>query len=98
MILAVYIDIDVGHEDPENKEYSHWSELPDLLLEKIFSYLNIREKYYASLVCINWYRVFRMPYVWKRFILEDNTLTRSRFNYYSGWQVSLYIITIHINQ
>ncbi|XP_057653336.1 uncharacterized protein LOC130892106 isoform X2 [Diorhabda carinulata] len=86
---AVYIDIENVSEDEENKEYSKWSELPDLLLEEIFSYLEIREKYYASLVCRNWYRAFRLPYVWNRFVLRDNTLTRSRFNYYSGWQYVL---------
>lgn len=32
------------------KEYSTWNELPDLLLEEIFKYLTIRERYYASLV------------------------------------------------
>uniref|UniRef100_A0A6P7GNS7 F-box/LRR-repeat protein 21-like n=1 Tax=Diabrotica virgifera virgifera TaxID=50390 RepID=A0A6P7GNS7_DIAVI len=87
---AIYIDLDnEDSDDDENKEYSMWSELPDLLLEKIFAFLNIREKYYASLVCKSWYRAFHLPYVWSRFILEDNTLTRSRFNYYSGWQLSL---------
>lgn len=83
----MYIDIDVDTEEDENKEYSLWAELPDLLLETIFSYLGIREKYYASLVCKTWYRAFNLPYAWRRFTLEDNTLTRSRFNYYSGWQV-----------
>ncbi|XP_018563430.1 uncharacterized protein LOC108905140 isoform X2 [Anoplophora glabripennis] len=87
---AVYIDIEEEKEDDDDgKEYSKWSELPDLLLEKIFSYLGIREKYYASLVCRNWYRAFHLPYVWNRFILQDNTLTRARFNYYSGWQYVL---------
>ncbi|CAG9829257.1 unnamed protein product [Diabrotica balteata] len=87
---AIYIDLDDEEsDDDENKEYSMWSELPDLLLEKIFAYLGIREKYYASLVCKSWYRAFHFPYVWSRFILEDNTLTRSRFNYYSGWQYVL---------
>lgn len=27
-----------------------------------------------------------MPRVWSNFIVEDNTLTRTKFNYYSGWQ------------
>ncbi|KAG5897483.1 hypothetical protein JTB14_031107 [Gonioctena quinquepunctata] len=87
---AVYIDLEDDKRDNDgNKEYSKWSELPDLLLEQIFSYLGIREKYYASLVCRNWYRAFHLPYVWSCFVLEDNTLTRSRFNYYSGWQYVL---------
>lgn len=85
---AVYIDIEEQKDDDDNREYSKWCDLPDLLLENIFSYLGIREKYYASLVCRNWYRAFHLPLVWSRFTLEDNTLTRSRFNYYSGWQVN----------
>ncbi|KYB25539.1 uncharacterized protein LOC658962 isoform X1 [Tribolium castaneum] len=86
---AVYIDLEDEEQRDEDRQYSQWSELPDLLLEKIFSYLSIREKYYASLVCKSWYRAFHLPYVWSQFVLEDNTLTRGRFNYYSGWQYVL---------
>lgn len=35
--------------DP-NRVYSDWHELPDLILEQVFSYLSIQERYYASLV------------------------------------------------
>lgn len=95
---AVFIDIDNDDEvaDSEEKEYSRWSELPDLLLEKIFSYLTIREKYYISLVCKSWNRAFYLPYVWSQFVLEDNTLTRGRFNYYTGWQVNKYTMYISV--
>ncbi|XP_019881787.1 uncharacterized protein LOC109609546 isoform X2 [Aethina tumida] len=86
---AIYIDIDDENDDKGAKEYSQWSDLPDLILEKIFSYLHIRERYYCSLVCKNWYRAFSLPYVWSRFVLEDTTLTRARFNYYCGWQYVL---------
>ncbi|XP_044271820.1 uncharacterized protein LOC123015857 isoform X1 [Tribolium madens] len=86
---AVYIDLEDEEQRDEERQYSQWSQLPDLLLEKIFSYLSIREKYYASLVCKSWYRAFHLPYVWSQFVLEDNTLTRGRFNYYSGWQYVL---------
>lgn len=91
--VAIYIDIDLTDEESievEEKDddyYSHWSELPDLLLERIFSQLNIRERYYASLVCRSWFRAFHLPGVWSNFSLTDQTLTRGRFNYYSGWQV-----------
>lgn len=74
-------------EEDINKVYSKWNELPDLILEEIFSYLNIREKYYASLVCKSWYNAFYLPFAWSEFVLSDSTLTRGRFNYYSGWQV-----------
>lgn len=28
---------------------------------------------------------------WHTFLLDDSTLTRNKFNYYMGWQVSLEI-------
>lgn len=84
----MYIDLE-DSDDDVNREYSKWSELPDLLLERIFSYLSIRQKYYASLVCRSWYQAFYLQYVWSHFVLSDSTLTRGRFNYYSGWQVRL---------
>lgn len=69
--------------------YSSWNYLPDLILEEIFSYLTIRERYYASLVCKSWYNAFKLQKVWSTFTLEDTTLTRGKFNYYSGWEYIL---------
>lgn len=40
-------------------------------------------------VCRNWYSAFYMPLVWDDFIVDDRTLTRAKFNYYSGWQYVL---------
>ncbi|KAL0121925.1 hypothetical protein PUN28_007013 [Cardiocondyla obscurior] len=86
-------DKDLEEEDTEDdklrKQYSSWDQIPDILLEEIFSYLTIRERYYASLVCRSWYRAFKLQNVWSTFILEDTTLTRGKFNYYSGWQYVL---------
>lgn len=50
---ACYIDIDeeVDLDDP-NHEYSNWCNLPDLILEQIFSYLPVKDRYYSSLVII----------------------------------------------
>lgn len=55
-LSACYIDID-NDDDDENEEldeskrvYSRWNELPNLVLEEIFTYLTPRERYYASLV------------------------------------------------
>lgn len=93
---AVYIDIEEEIDDDDDKEYSQWNELPDLVLEEIFTYLSIREKYYASLVCKSWYRAFNLPKVWSKFVLEDNTLTRGKFNYYSGWQYVLDHVRTHM--
>lgn len=78
---------DEDKQETEENDNSQWCDLPDLLLESIFSYLTIRERYYASLVCRNWYKAFHLPQVWSQFTVNDSTLTRARFNYYEGWQV-----------
>ncbi|XP_043283520.1 uncharacterized protein [Venturia canescens] len=75
--------------DEKIRFYSCWDQTPDILLEEIFSYLTMRERYNASLVCKSWYRAFHLQRVWDKFILEDTTLTRGKFNYYSGWQYVL---------
>ncbi|XP_066597137.1 uncharacterized protein [Prorops nasuta] len=87
---ALYIDIEEdSEEDRKSKIYSCWDQIPDIILEEIFTYLTIRERYYASLVCRSWYRAFKLQNVWSTFTLEDTTLTRGKFNYYSGWQYVL---------
>ncbi|KAK0167029.1 hypothetical protein PV327_004478 [Microctonus hyperodae] len=80
---ALYIDIEESTD--YRRSYSAWDKLPDILLEQIFSYLTIKQRYYASLVCRSWYRAFKLPNVWSKFIFQDNTLTRGKYNYYSGW-------------
>lgn len=40
-------------------------------------------------VCRNWYDAFYLPQVWSSFFVDDQTLTRAKFNYYSGWQYVL---------
>lgn len=40
-------------------------------------------------VCRNWYEAFYLPQVWSSFFVDDQTLTRAKFNYYSGWQYVL---------
>lgn len=52
-ITACYIDVDLEDDilDP-NHRFSQWHQLPNLLLEEIFSYLDVRERYYASLVSL----------------------------------------------
>lgn len=68
-------------------EEDRWCGLPDLVLEKIFSYLNAEQKYYCSLTCSSWNRGFYLPYAWSTFVFKETTLTTRKFNYYSGWQV-----------
>uniref|UniRef100_A0A6A7FS53 F-box/LRR-repeat protein 21 n=1 Tax=Hirondellea gigas TaxID=1518452 RepID=A0A6A7FS53_9CRUS len=72
-------------EDP-NHVYGYWHLLPDLLLETVFTYLTIRERYYASQVCRSWYDAFNFPRVWYTFTLYDGLLTKRKFNYYAGWE------------
>jgi F-box protein 39 len=86
---VIYIDSGVEHKEPEdeNHVYSQWNVLPDVVLEKIFGYLDIKERYYAALVCANWAYMFHSPRVWRNFILDDLTLTRRKFNFYMGYQV-----------
>lgn len=54
--------------DPEDDERgintSGWGILPDLVIEKVFSYLSIPQRYSASMVCQQWQRV-RYPTVWE---------------------------------
>ncbi|KAG5674163.1 hypothetical protein PVAND_004147 [Polypedilum vanderplanki] len=77
---------DTEDEADESVIKSRWDSLPDLLLEQIFSYLTISERYYCSLVCSQWYRVFYLKNVWRNFSVVDDTLCRQKFNFYSGWQ------------
>lgn len=72
-------------EDPDHV-YGFWHLLPDLLLERVYTYLTIRERYYASQVCRSWYHAFNFPRVWYTFVLYDNLLTKRKFNYYAGWE------------
>lgn len=87
-------DSEFEKKDTQTEEYeeSSWSLLPDLLIENIYSYLTIQERYYSSLVCQAWYRGFDLPNSWRIFVFDDKTLTRRLFNYYSGWQVKSKII------
>jgi F-box protein 39 len=91
--LACYIEIDEDDDEgcvvDENEVISNWNDLPDLLLDEIFAYLSIGERYYASMVCKNWYRAFYLRRVWANFLVEDNTLCRRKFNYHSGWNLVL---------
>ncbi|XP_076060071.1 uncharacterized protein LOC143036511 isoform X3 [Oratosquilla oratoria] len=76
----------VNIEDDPDHEYGNWHLLPDLLLEKVFQHLTIRQRYYASQVCRSWYHAFNFPRVWYTFIMHDELLTKRKYNYYAGWQ------------
>lgn len=96
---AIYVDLklDTGVEKDWNEDTNaRWDELPDLVLEEIFSYLTIEKRYHASLVCRSWYRAFYMPGVWSTFVLDDHILSRRKFNLYMGWQRMLDHIRTHV--
>ncbi|KAB7507702.1 F-box/LRR-repeat protein 21 [Armadillidium nasatum] len=78
-------------EDEPGHEYSQWNCLPDLLLEQIFQYLTIRERFYASQVCRSWNEAFYFPRVWYTFNMYDGLLTKRKFNYYAGWEISFLV-------
>lgn len=60
-----------------------WSELPDLLLEEIFTYLSYKDRLSAGLVCKNWYATFLSPNIWKTFIVGEKTFSsRLSYNHY----------------
>lgn len=40
-------------------------------------------------MCKQWYNAFYLPLVWRNFLVDDRTLTRAKYNYYSGWQYCL---------
>ncbi|KAI5713435.1 hypothetical protein M8J75_016422 [Diaphorina citri] len=69
----------------ENVYRGDWADLPELILEKIYSTLNMSQRYAASQVCRNWYYAFHLPASWHTFVFDDHTLTRRKYNYYSGW-------------
>ena len=95
---AIFID----EEDDETKEYvkessfGEWAQLPDLVIEKVFSYLSITDRFHSSLVCKPWYEAFHMPYVWSTFTFEEKMLSRKKFMLYTGWQYSFDKIRGHI--
>ena len=63
-----------------------WANLPPMLLEEIFLYLTIRQRYYCSMVCRAWYGVFHCPRVWRLLTVAERTFTYRRFNLFKGYQ------------
>lgn len=68
------------------EEESTWEDLPDILLEDIFTLLEPRHRHEASQVCRRWYETFYAPRVWEHFTLKGNILTKRRFYIYKGYQ------------
>ena len=64
----------------------HWEMVPDLLLEQVYTLLNMRYRYYCSMVCSHWNNVFYYPAVWHRLEIKEHSFTYNRFNLYKGYQ------------
>ena len=76
--------------------YGDWNDLPDLVIEIIFSHLSFEHRYNCSLVCWRWYHAFHLPRVWSTFVFRDRMLTRRKYNLYMGWQYTLDHYRTHI--
>ncbi|XP_062566450.1 uncharacterized protein LOC134228773 [Saccostrea cucullata] len=68
------------------EEESDWEDLPDILLEDIFTLLEPRYRHEASQVCRRWYETFYAPRVWEHFMLKGNILTKRRYSIFKGYQ------------
>ncbi|CAH1775640.1 unnamed protein product, partial [Owenia fusiformis] len=82
--------IDVDDDDADDGimdiEEDGWHNLPEIIREDIFSLLDYRTRFYASMVCRNWYDTFFTPRVWADFIVKQRNFTVKRFNLYTGSQ------------
>ncbi|RXG67922.1 F-box/WD repeat-containing protein 5 [Armadillidium vulgare] len=56
----------------------NWVTLPDSILLKIFSYLNVAHISVISLVCSSWYRVAQDEFLWKLFFLQDFQINKKK--------------------
>ncbi|KAF6028728.1 hypothetical protein EB796_012960 [Bugula neritina] len=66
-----------------------WATLPDLLLEKVFYFLSLRDRYHASTVCRHWYNVFYSPSIWRELVMTPTTFTHLRHTPYKGYWAEL---------
>ena len=81
----------------------NWSELPDHVVARILSHLNLQEKYLCCQVCKAWSEGFNHPDLWTTFTFD---ITRSEGNiaypnYLEGIQQHGHLmrnITVTINQ
>lgn len=61
--VASFLNWRLAQLDKEEEEklrgpnLSGWGTLPDLILERVFSYLSVQQRYYASCTCKQWYLV-----------------------------------------
>lgn len=67
-------------EDTE-ESFLSWTSLPDHIIVKIFSYLNLQDKFQASFVCKSWNDFFHFPVLWADFVFiiqDDNKTATTR--------------------
>ncbi|KAK3612625.1 hypothetical protein CHS0354_042135 [Potamilus streckersoni] len=68
----------------EDPDYG-WVNLPDIILEDVFTLLYPKERHQASMVCHHWYQAFYSPRAWETFILKGRVLTKKKFHPMKGW-------------
>ncbi|XP_041357832.1 uncharacterized protein LOC121374788 [Gigantopelta aegis] len=68
-----------GHDSRDEGEDDKWTDLPDVILENIFTRLSYKDRHHASQVCSRWNAAFYAPKVWETFTLYSGTLTRQVF-------------------
>ncbi|KAK3098903.1 hypothetical protein FSP39_024163 [Pinctada imbricata] len=51
-----------------------WDQLPDLVISKILSYLDLLDRIHASKTCVKWQEASQSPEVWHRFEYSENAL------------------------
>ena len=75
-----------------------WEALPSILLQEIFSFLSINQRYHCSQVCRSWYEVFHSPVIWYTFTFDGITFTRKKFNLFRGYEriLNLYRVQLYL--
>ena len=58
-----------------------WSQVPVLVLEKVYALLALSDRYACSCVCRHWYSVFRSAVLWRHLNIARRTFTRRKVRY-----------------
>jgi len=58
-----------------------WSQVPVLVLEKVYALLALSDRYACSCVCRHWYSVFRSAGLWRHLNIARRTFTRRKVRY-----------------
>ncbi|XP_067940080.1 F-box/LRR-repeat protein 21-like isoform X2 [Watersipora subatra] len=59
------------------------------MLKKVFSFLRLKDRYHASLVCRHWNDVFYSPSIWRKLVMNSTTFTHKRMTPFKGYWLEL---------